>query len=1092
MKKILKIVSIVVLSLILLVLSAAIIIPIVFKEDIIEAVKGAANDNLNAYVEFQADDFDLSLFTNFPDVTMEINNLSIVGKGKHFEGDTLVAFKSFSAGLDVWSVIGGDKIMVNGVYLDQPFIQALVNKEGVANYMDILIPSEEEEEVEEDTAAAEFSVAIKEWAITDAKIIYDDKPGNTYAEIVGLTHRGSGDFNDQEFLLTTLTEIKAISAEYEGVSYLNKNTFDAKLDLEIADNYSKYTFKENLLKLNEFAFGFDGWLLLADEYMDMDMTFEAKETEFKNILSLVPAVFLTDFDKIETSGSLAFNGSAKGKMEGDKVPAFDVTLLVNEGYFKYPDLPSAVSNVTVDFNAKSTDGIIDNMIVDLKKFHMMLGKNPVDAKAKVAGLTDMDIDALVNAQFNLADIETFYPLDGIKLKGLFNLDLAAKGKYNEAAGSLPSVNAGLGLKNGSVGMEGVPEMKNMNVSSALSLPQGSMAAGSFNLKFFDFELEGQKFHADAFVKNFDNYSFSGNANGKLDMDKIMALYPLEGMTLTGIIDVQNLNFKGNQEAIDAERYQDVAVGGKVAFENFKYTDEEYLPNGFSIASGVASFNPENLIIEQANGYLGNSDYNINGKISNYMGYVFSEDDSVLVGVMDMHSKKFDVDEWMYEDPEAVAASTVEGLEEEPLEIVPLPENIDFTFDAELDEVIYDDMDITDLNGQIVLRDGTVYLKDTKFKAIGGSFIMSGSHSTKDPDHPNYDFKMKIDNLEFNKAYQTFSFIKEYIPGLDGVEGAFNLDMALGGDLDQEYMPIYETMLAKGTADIMNAALTNTSIMDQVGKLANLTSKNSADGGKKNEIGVNDTKIGFRIEDGMAIFNPFKAKAGNIDMDIAGKNGLDGSLDWGLDMLVPSGDLGNAVNDLSSKYIGTKVAGDKVKMKAKVVGTYDSPKVKLIGTDGSETTASVVDAGKQAAKEEVKKQIDNTKAKAVEECLKEAEKQGADIMKTAQENADQITKEAEKNANGVRGEGDVQSNKVRSEANYQAQKLIDEAKNPIAKKLAQETAKGIRSEGEKNAKKVEAEYDKQAQEIENTAQKEVDKIMNEAKKEVEKLKANCNQ
>ena len=1086
MKKFLKIFLISVLSLLVFILAAAFIIPVVFKEDIIEAVKDAAHENLDAEINFEADGFNLSLFSHFPDITMEINDLSIVGKGD-FKGDTLMAFKSFNVGLDLWSVISGDKMTVNGIYLDQPLIQGLVNKDGKPNW-DIYIGESDTTTVEEDTTASKFSIAIKEWAITDARIIYDDKPGDTYAEIIGLTHTGGGDFNEETFLLETMTTIKEISAEYGGITYLNKNTFEAKMDLEISDNYSKYTFKENLLTLNEFAFGFDGWLLLAEEYMDIDMTFEAKETEFKNILSLVPAVFLTDFDKIETSGKLAFNGAAKGKMEEDKIPAFDLTLLVNDGYFKYPDLPSAVSNINIDFNTACKDGVIDNMVVNLKKFHMMFGKNPVDAKALVEGLTDMNIDAKVNAQFNLADVATFYPMDGIKLKGLFSLDLLAKGNYNEAAGTLPSINAGLGLKNGFVSVEGAPEMSNILIASSLNVPGGNVAAGSFELSHLDFVLQDQKFHTDAKVNNFENYTFSGNANGMLDLNKLMALYPLEGMTLKGLIDIHNVSFKGTQEAIDAERYQDVKVGGDMSFKEFGYYDNEYLPNGFTIKEGNVTFTPERMNIESASGYLSKSDYKISGYVSNYMGYVFSEDDSVLVGKMSMYSKAFDVDEWMYEDPEAAAQASTE--EEEPLEIVPLPENIDFVFNAVIDSVIYDDMGITDMVGQVVMKNATVCLNNTKFNALGGRFVVNGCHSTQDLDHPTYQFAMKIDSMQFKKAYETFSFLKEYIPGLKSIEGLFNAEYKILGELDQEYMPLYDKIEAKGVADILNAKLTEADFITKLANMADLRSENQAG---NQDVEVNDTKVGFRIEDGKAIFNPFKAKAGDMDMTINGKNGLDGSIEYDLDMLVPSGMVGDMANSAASKYLGkSSVVGDKMNMKAQIVGTYDNPKIKLLGKDGTSTTATIADAGKKAVENEVKNQVSKTKAQVSEECLQEAEKQGKQIMATAEKNAEKVTYEAKLSGDKIRKEGDIQAKKLRDEAKWQAEDLVKEAKNPIAKKLAEESGKTIIKEADKQAKTVEKEANEEASKVENTAKKEADKIMSDAQAEVDKLKAECNQ
>ena len=44
----------------------------------------------------------------------------------------------------------------------------------------------------------------------------------------------------------------------------------------------------------------------------MDIKFNAPSTEFKDILSLVPAVYKNDFANIKTSGKAIFNGFVKG------------------------------------------------------------------------------------------------------------------------------------------------------------------------------------------------------------------------------------------------------------------------------------------------------------------------------------------------------------------------------------------------------------------------------------------------------------------------------------------------------------------------------------------------------------------------------------------------------------------------------------------------------------------------------------------------------------------------------------------------------------------------------------------------------------
>ena len=241
----------------------------------------------------------------------------------------------------------------------------------------------------------------------------------TFLKLENLNHSGSGNFNQDEFKLSTSSQVANLVLNYEGTEYMANKSIDADVDLNMDLPNAKYTFLDNKIKINDFSFGFDGFVQMPDESIVMDITYKAKENEFKNILSLIPGVFTQDFEKIKTDGKLAFDGYVKGKYEGEQLPAFGVNLVVSDAMFQYPDLPTAVSNIQMDMHVNNEDGIIDHTVIDLKKFHMDLGKNPVDARALVKNLSNSQIDAEAKAKLNLHDLIQMFPMPGLELKGNF-------------------------------------------------------------------------------------------------------------------------------------------------------------------------------------------------------------------------------------------------------------------------------------------------------------------------------------------------------------------------------------------------------------------------------------------------------------------------------------------------------------------------------------------------------------------------------------------------------------------------------------------------------------------------------------------------
>ena len=361
MKKVL----IVLFSVIAFIVLALVSIPFLFKDKIKAAVDEAIGKSVNAKVYYNVDKLGLSIFSNFPNISVSMGEFGVINNAP-FEGDTLADIKEFKVVVDIMSVISGDKMKINSVLLDEPTFFVQVTKDGKASW-DIAKPSETTEPTTPSAEPSTFSLAVDKWEIKNGNVIYDDQSMPLYAKIVNLNHVGSGDLKADLFDMATKTTAEELTVVFDTVTYFNKVKFDADMTLGMDMANSKYTFKDNKFGINAFAFGFDGSIAMpADGSMIYDITFAAKETEFKNILSLVPGVFTKDFDKIKTEGLLAFDGYYKGVMkDSTQMPGFGLNLKIDKGMFQYPDLPTAVTNVNMDLNVDDKDGVVDNMVVNL-------------------------------------------------------------------------------------------------------------------------------------------------------------------------------------------------------------------------------------------------------------------------------------------------------------------------------------------------------------------------------------------------------------------------------------------------------------------------------------------------------------------------------------------------------------------------------------------------------------------------------------------------------------------------------------------------------------------------------------------------------
>lgn len=412
-------------SVIVFLLLAIIILPIVFKDKIVAKVKTEINNNVNAKVDFT--DFDLSMIKNFPDFTLSLENFSVVGINE-FAGDTLAGIKNFNATIDLMSVIKGDQITIESVSLDEPNINLLVLKNGKANW-DIAKPSEPSAASGESSS---FKASLEKYEIIKGNILYDDASMDFKMIMTDLNHSGNGDFTQDLFTLNTKTSISSTNLWFGGVKYLHKVVTDLKADLEMDMKNMKFTFKENELVLNGLNLGFNGWVSMPADDINMDLTFNAKQSEFKSFLSLVPGIYTEEFKDLKSSGTLAFKGFVKGKYNDKSMPGFGLTLNVNKGMFKYPSLPTAVNNVNIDLAIANPDGVPDHTSIDLNRMHMEMGAEPFDARLKVrTPVSDADMDGMIKGHVNLGNISKIVPLEkGTTMRGQLDADLAFKGRMS--------------------------------------------------------------------------------------------------------------------------------------------------------------------------------------------------------------------------------------------------------------------------------------------------------------------------------------------------------------------------------------------------------------------------------------------------------------------------------------------------------------------------------------------------------------------------------------------------------------------------------------------------------------------------------------
>jgi hypothetical protein len=401
-------------SLVALLLVLLLVLPYLFRDRIAERVKAEVNRSVNARVEWQ--DVGLTFFRDFPNLTLSLNDLTVAGLGR-FEGDTLAAIGHLGVALDLASVLrnmlggGGAPIVVRSIDLDRPRLSLIKLEDGAANWD---ITKDTAAAAKQPEAAKPVAISLRRFAITDAAVTLDNRQAGLKASLAGFEQSLSGDFSQDQVVIRTKAHSDTVNVTFAGIPYLNRVMLDLAADVQADLNRKSFTLKDTELRLNDLRLGISGTAAAAGDDLDLDLAFDTPSTNFRHILSLVPAIYANDFQSVKTSGAIAVSGRVKSRYGEKAFPSFALNAKVDNGAFQYPDLPLPARDIFVDLAISNPGGDADSTVVKLDRFHMRLGRDPVDATMVLrTPVSDPDLDLRVKGRVDLADVRRTVKLEGI-------------------------------------------------------------------------------------------------------------------------------------------------------------------------------------------------------------------------------------------------------------------------------------------------------------------------------------------------------------------------------------------------------------------------------------------------------------------------------------------------------------------------------------------------------------------------------------------------------------------------------------------------------------------------------------------------------
>ena len=765
--------------------------------------------------------------------------------------------------------------------------------------------------------------------------------------------------------------------------------------------------------------------------------------------------------------------------------------LNNVNFYLKGDMTMSESDMQMTFNAGEFTFIMDgmkylnktvldskiDMLADLNKWKFTFRENYFtinDLKLNFTGMVAMpgkDIETDIKFGSPQTSFKTLLSLvpaiymkdyKDLKANGEFVLSGSAKGIYSDAGKTLPDVTLAIAVTNGLISYPALPEqIKNINIKSDIFVDGKVLDKTIVNVDLFHMELAGNPFDMTLNLKTpVSDPDFKGSMVGKIDLSALSKAVPMDSISLSGVIDM-SVQMAGKMSMIEKAQYESFKASGTVGIKNMEIAMTGY-PD-VKINEAKLEFAPAYATLTNANMNVGGkSDFNLSGRIENYIPYVLHN--KTIKGNLSMRSKLVDVSEIMSkmgssaipvkDTSSSVATNDNKAIPVESstsLTLIQVPKNIDFDIDALIDQFSYDNYKAQKLKGHVIVRNGILTIRDASMNILNGTIGMNADYDTRDSLKPVMKADFDMQNIGVRDAFNTFNTVKKLAPAAKGIDGKINAKLNYSSLLGRDMMPVINSINGSGNIKSNEITLLESKTFDKMKDVLKL--------GDKYSKTFKDINISFKIANGRVFVSPFDIRTGNLKMNIGGDQGLDQTINYIVKTEIPRSDLGSSVNtfidNLSTQAaafgIKYKLA-DVLKVNLKVTGTFSKPVVApFFGSTSGESTGGA----KAAVQEAVKQTIDNSVDQAKEKARAEAEIQGNKLITEAETRGQQLRDEAAKTAENIRKEADTQ-----------AQKLIDNnaEKGTIAKMASQKGADSLRKNADKKATQLVQEADVQANKL----------------------------
>ena len=294
---------------------------------------------------------------------------------------------------------------------------------------------------------------------------------------------------------------------------------------------------------------------------------------------------------------------------------------------------------------------------------------------------------------------------------------------------------------------------------------------SSNLKINGIQgsLAERKFRADIHLKNLFQPFLSAKLEAGIDLTALHKFYPIDQVEeIQGILGL-DLNYKGG---LDTTRYtsDSTEIQGNIEFIDIQLQTLGS-PIHLQNLNARLSMTNEEVLLKSLEGQAGETDFNITGKVSNFLNYLTSAKAPLkLEGNFTSKNLRF---EDILSPPSKTAGDPDFNLTPYFLQ---LPQKVDFELTCKIQNFAFRKFKANTVRGEIRLKDRILKTNNLQANFANGNMRLVGILNGSRPDFMNFDGRLKLNNTDVSQVFDQFENFSQPFVHSKHLQGSLNADI----------------------------------------------------------------------------------------------------------------------------------------------------------------------------------------------------------------------------------------------------------------------------------------------------------------------------